>query len=48
MVYSQMLTNVRMGLTTATQTPCVTTVLVRSHVPVSKDTQEVGQSVLVS
>ena len=48
MVYSQMLTNVRMGLTTATQTLCVTTALVRSHVPVSMDTQEVGYSVLVS
>ena len=41
MVYSQMLTNARMGLTTATQTLRVTTALVRSHVPVSRDTLEV-------
>ena len=42
MVYSQMLTNVTMGLTTATQMLCVATALVHSHVPVSKDTQGVG------
>ena len=42
MVYSQMLTNVKMGLTTATQTLCVATALVRLHAPVSKDTQEMG------
>ena len=42
MVYSQMLANVRMGLTTATQTLCVATALVHSHALVSKDIQEMG------
>ena len=42
MVYSQMLTNVRMGLITATQMLCVATALAHSHVPVFRDTQEMG------